>query len=88
MTVLYYNHTEGNVTIEATKEIISIEQAKELFDKGEVNDCNLAFNTLRQCDWDWDKVESYYGENITSPATQKRLDNLAKAASKFIADNT
>ena len=60
--ILYYNHSERNVTIEDTFEIISIDEAKKLFDDGEVSDSNQAFTTLRLCNWDYNKVVEYYGE--------------------------
>ena len=71
MKVLYYNHNERNVTsVEqeyrddaSCHTTISITEAKQLDKKGEVTDCNRAFITLRQHNWNPDQVEAYYSES-------------------------
>ena len=63
MVVLYYEHTHRRIMVENPKgddREIGIERAKKYIADQQVEDHNIAFWRLMQCDWDMEKVEREY----------------------------
>ena len=61
MVVLDYDHEKRQISIEGG-DPITINEAKTLFERALVADCNMAMTTLCNHDYDMDAVERYYNE--------------------------
>lgn len=64
MLIIYYTHATRSLTMnENGRETeIGIEKAKELYEADKVDDWNIAFSRLVQCDFDMEKVDAQYAE--------------------------
>ena len=60
MTVLLLDTRTFKITEEGSNEEIPLETAKNLMLDGKVDNCNQAFISLLNCDWDIDHLKEYY----------------------------
>jgi hypothetical protein len=63
MVILYYEHDKRRISVEVKDgddREIGIERAKKYIADHEVEDHNIAFWRLMQCDWDMEKVDRHY----------------------------
>ncbi len=60
--ILYCNARERTITVEDSKQELSIEVAKGFWLAGKVDDCNLALQRLVSMDWDFDRLNKYYDD--------------------------
>lgn len=61
MIILYLDSKTHAITDEAD-EPISLEQAKQIVADGRLEDCNLSFQRLVQCDFDFAALDAFYAE--------------------------
>lgn len=62
MTILYCNAEEHTIEDDNGKKI-TIEKTRELFNTGQIEDCNLSFQRLANYDFNWNKLDKFYQEN-------------------------
>lgn len=60
--IIYCNSKEH--TLEDDKGApVSLEEAKRLYNNLEIEDCNIAFDSLATFDFDWQKLDDFYAQN-------------------------
>ncbi len=65
MVVLIYDHGKREISIE-DGDVISVGDARELFSRVLVADCNGAMTRLHMSDYDMGEVEAFYRNNQKS----------------------
>lgn len=59
MVVLNYDHAKREITTEGGG-VCSVDEARQLFDRALVSDCNIAMSRLQLEDFNMDAVEAFY----------------------------
>jgi hypothetical protein len=56
---LCFDSNQNKIYDENGREL-SIDEARQLWESGQIEDCNLSFKTLAFFDFDFEKVDEYY----------------------------
>ena len=57
---LYADSRKREIT--ADDKPVSIDEARKIFESGQMTDCTLSVHSLARLGWDWDALDAYYRE--------------------------